>query len=94
MVDFRLLVDIGIGLIILGFISIVIGTISSSQRNKKMEEKSIPAQDTTEGQGTKVKGGGIIFIGPIPIVFGSDKRFAIIAIMLVIVLMLLALLLK
>jgi len=64
------------------------------RRNENMEEKVIPAQDITEGPGTKVKGGGIIFIGPIPIVFGSDKRFAIIAIMLIIVLMLLALLLK
>lgn len=92
MLDFGLLVDIGIGLIILGFISITIGMISSSQRN--MEKKGIPAQDITEGPGTKVKGGGIIFFGPIHIVFGSDKRFTILAIMLVIVLMLLALLLK
>lgn len=60
------------------------------RRNEK-EQKSIPAQDITEGSGTKVKGGGVIFIGPIPIIFGSDKQFAIIAILLAIVLMLLAL---
>jgi len=64
------------------------------RRNEKMEEKGIPAQDIMEGSKTKVNGGGVIFIGPIPIIFGSDKRFAIIAILLAIVLMLLVLLLK
>ncbi len=38
----------------------------------------------------KIKGGGVIFIGPVPVVFGSDKRFALIAMILAIVLMLLA----
>jgi uncharacterized protein (TIGR00304 family) len=61
------------------------------KRNGKMEDKGIPVQDITEGSGTKVSSGGVIFIGPIPIIFGSDKRFAIIAILLAIVLMLLAL---
>jgi uncharacterized protein (TIGR00304 family) len=60
------------------------------KRNEQREEIDIPPQDITEGPGTKVKGGGLIFIGPIPIVFGSDKRFVIIAIILAIVLMLLA----
>jgi uncharacterized protein (TIGR00304 family) len=60
------------------------------KRNEQREEKGVPPQDITEGPGTKVKGGGLIFIGPIPIVFGSDKRFVIIAIILAIVLMLLA----
>lgn len=40
---------------------------------------------------TEVKGGGVILIGPIPIVFGSDKRYAIISILLTIALMILAL---
>jgi uncharacterized protein (TIGR00304 family) len=60
------------------------------KRNEQREEIDIPPQDITEGPGTKVKGGRLIFIGPIPIVFGSDKRFVIIAIILAIVLMLLA----
>lgn len=60
------------------------------RRNDKMEEKRIPAQDL-EGSKTTLEGGGVIFIGPIPIIFGSDKRFAIIAILLAIVLMLLVL---
>lgn len=51
----------------------------------------IPSQDIIEGSGQNVKGGGVIFIGPIPIIFGSDKRSAIIVILLAIILMLLAL---
>jgi uncharacterized protein (TIGR00304 family) len=74
---------LGILLMILFF---VIG-----RRNEIIEEARVPANDLTKGPGKIVKGGGIIFIGPIPIVFGSDKRFAIIAILLAIVLMLLVL---
>jgi len=85
-----LLVTIGIGLIILGFLSIAFGLMSSSLANEKMEQKCISARDTKERPETKVKGGGVIFIGPIPIIFGSDKRYAIIAILLAIMLMVLA----
>lgn len=87
MPDMGLLFTIGIVLIILGFLSIASGMMSSSLAHEKMEQK---AQDSSEGSGTKVKGGGVLFIGPIPIVFGSEKKYAIIAILLAIVLMLLA----
>lgn len=59
------------------------------RRNETPGKKSIQALDTEPE--IKVKGGGVILIGPIPIVFGSDKRYAIIAILLTIALMLLAL---
>ncbi|MFZ3168144.1 MAG: DUF131 domain-containing protein [Candidatus Methanoperedens sp.] len=59
------------------------------RRNETPGKKSIQVLDTEPE--TKVKGGGVILIGPIPIVFGSDKRYAIIAILLTIALMLLAL---
>jgi uncharacterized protein (TIGR00304 family) len=42
---------------------------------------------------TEVKGGGVILIGPIPVVFGSDARWAVIAILLAIVLVVLSLIL-
>ncbi|NOY11929.1 MAG: DUF131 domain-containing protein, partial [Archaeoglobi archaeon] len=38
---------------------------------------------------TEVKGGGVVLIGPIPIVFG-DSKYAVYALILSIVLMLLA----
>jgi uncharacterized protein (TIGR00304 family) len=40
-------------------------------------------------EGTQVKGGGVIMIGPIPIVFGSDMKWASVAIILAIILILL-----
>lgn len=87
MLDWGFLITIGIIFIILGLLSFAIGMMSPSRR-KTPEEKAIPA--TGEEAGEKVKGGGVILIGPIPIVFGTDKRYAIIALILTIVLMLLA----
>jgi uncharacterized protein (TIGR00304 family) len=40
------------------------------------------------GTKTEVRGGGVIMIGPIPIIFGSDARWASVAIVLAIVLVL------
>ncbi len=37
-----------------------------------------------------VKGGGVVMIGPIPIIFGSDAKWASVAIVLAIVLVLLS----
>ena len=38
-------------------------------------------------EGVEVKGGGVVMIGPIPIIFGSDARWASFALVLAIVLM-------
>jgi len=89
MLDWSLLITIGIIFIILGFMSIAIGMMGQALRNKILEEKAIPTRDSHDEE-DKVKGGGVILIGPIPIVFGTDRRYAIIAIILTIVLMLLA----
>ncbi len=45
-----------------------------------------------QGQ-TEVRGGGVVMVGPVPIIFGSDMRWASVAILLAIVLVLLTLLL-
>ena len=39
----------------------------------------------------EVKGGGVILVGPVPIVFGSDAKWATVAIVLAIVLVALSL---
>ena len=39
--------------------------------------------------GAEVKGGGVIMIGPVPIIFGSDMRWASVAIILAIILIVL-----
>jgi len=90
MADWSLLVTIGIIFMILGFLLLAIGMIGSITGNGTDEENKIHVQDTTEASGGKVKGGGIILIGPVPIVFGTDKRYTILMIILAIVLTLLA----
>lgn len=69
---------VGIALIILGFSLVAIGMMRSVQEEYPSYKE-------------KVKGGGVILIGPIPIVFGSDKRYALLLMVLAVVLMLLAL---
>ena len=65
--------SIGVGLILLGFALIfiaMIGVILSARR----------------GGGGKVKGGGAIIIGPIPIIFGTDEKSVKVILILSIVL--------
>ena len=38
------------------------------------------------GKAEKVRGGGVIFVGPFPIIFGTDKEFLKILVLLAIVL--------
>jgi uncharacterized protein (TIGR00304 family) len=75
------LVVLGIILIILGMFLVVFKSITRSVQESADREENV-----------KIRTGGVIMIGPIPVVFGSDKRTAVIAIVLVIVLMLLAIL--
>ena len=44
--------------------------------------------------GVKVKGGGVVMVGPIPIIFGSDAKWASVAIALAIILILLTVILN
>ncbi len=80
MPDFAFLSVIGIILIILGFFLIILGM---------MRAKESAGEGRTQ---EKVKGGCVILIGPVPVVFGTDKRYALLLMILAIVLMLLVLL--
>lgn len=80
MTDFPFLVAIGIMLIFLGFFLIILGM---------MRVKESACEEITQ---EKIKGGGVILIGPVPIVFGTDRRYALFLMILAIVLMLLAVL--
>ena len=44
--------------------------------------------------GTEVRGGGVVMIGPVPIVFGSDMKWASVAIVLALVLIILTVVLS
>jgi len=74
-------------LIIWGIIAIVVGFVLISM--SFVRERGVQhAQAPREGK-PAVKGGGVIMIGPIPIAFGSDTRYLIIALLLAIALVLL-----
>ncbi len=82
MPDWSFLIVAGILLIMLGFFLITFGMMRSAQEN---EERDAGQQIREK----RVKGGGVILIGPIPIVFGTDKKYALILMALAIVLILL-----
>ena len=73
-------------LLMLVFFLVASGIIFSHREYTGQEEEGIPYGNTGE---KKIKGGGVILIGPVPIVFGSDKRFALIVMILTIVILLL-----
>ncbi|MDI9624515.1 MAG: TIGR00304 family protein [Methanothermobacter sp.] len=69
------LIIVGIILIILGIFLVFAGSIISIFKTK---------------EGAEVKTGGVIMIGPIPIIFGSDRGMAIIGFLMAIILMIVA----
>lgn len=84
MFEWNLLMTGGIILIVLGlFLAVFWIMMRSVQAEHEYESAG------SEKKGTKIKGGGVILIGPIPIVLGSDRRFALIAMILAIVILLL-----
>ncbi len=86
MPDWTLLIAAGMVLTILGFFLVAFGIMRSARESAGLEGRD------QEPREMKVKGGGVILIGPVPIVFGTDKRYALLLTILAIVLMLLALL--
>jgi uncharacterized protein (TIGR00304 family) len=68
-----MLSEIGIIIFISGIILIFIGIILSS----------LGGADRGE---TKVEGGGVVLVGPVPIIFGTNAKWAVIALILAIVL--------
>ena len=72
--------------IFIGIIILIIGTAlqGSSQTSDNQQGSS---------QTSEVKTGGVVLIGPIPIIFGNDKNTIITTVILAIVLMVLAYLL-
>jgi len=73
------LVFIGVAIILAGFLVVFLSLMVVSRSSEGGERR------------TEVKGGGVILIGPIPIIFGSDAKWASIAIVLTIVLIILVL---
>ncbi|MEM3833600.1 MAG: TIGR00304 family protein [Thermoprotei archaeon] len=78
------LILLGFGIIILGFIVLMIALMMTSLSKIKQGEQKPKSE---------VRGGGVVLIGPIPIVFGTDKQSLIIILSLTIVIMILAIIL-
>jgi uncharacterized protein (TIGR00304 family) len=74
------IVLVGIGMILVGFLVVLLATVMSGRSSGDGEKR------------TEVRGGGVVMIGPIPIIFGSDAKWASAAIVLAIVLVVIALL--
>ena len=70
------LITLGVIVILIGFVIIFMTTLLSARSRSR------------EGEGghTEVKGGGVVMIGPIPIIFGTDAKWTTIAIILAIIL--------
>ncbi len=81
----------GILLVFVGIIGIVAYTLILASRRTQRDEQGGEKTEDKSSKG-EVEGGGVIFIGPLPIVFGSNKRIAkwmvIAAILITIVLVL------
>lgn len=61
--DLSVIYFIGVALIIAGIITIIIAIIATSARGDRKREGE-----------SSVKAAGVIMIGPIPIIFGTDKK--------------------
>ena len=79
------LITLGFLVVLLGMLLILLGVFSQVYQSWKT--------GSTEQQENGIRAGGVIMIGPIPLIFGSDPGAVKLAIILAIVLMALAFLL-
>jgi uncharacterized protein (TIGR00304 family) len=76
------LITLGFLIVVIGMLIILAGVFSTAYQSWKTGGAEKPE--------TSVRGGGVIMIGPIPIIFGSDVGAVKIVILLAITLMILA----
>jgi len=70
------LATVGVLVILVGFLLILVATLVSGRSGRERGEESR----------SEVRGGGVVMIGPIPIIFGTDAKWASFAIALAIIL--------
>lgn len=73
------IVNIGFFVLVAGILLIFLGSIIQST-----------SSDKDNGSKTEIKTGGVILIGPIPIIFGNDRGMIMTGVILGIILMLVA----
>ncbi len=84
MPDWTFLITAWSFLIFLGFLRVAFGMMGYEKEGSEKERHE------EVGKETRVKGGGVILIGPVPVVFGTDKKSALLIMILAIILMLLS----
>jgi len=82
---------LGVALLLAGFIFVAAGMLCMFYHAWRQAER--PSADGETAERPEVGGGGIVMIGPFPIIFGTDTASVKIVIILAIVLILLAFLL-
>lgn len=80
MINGSTLVNIGLFVLVIGILLIFLGSMIQSTSSENSKENS----------NTEIKTGGVILIGPIPIIFGNDKGMVITGVILGIILMVIA----
>jgi uncharacterized protein (TIGR00304 family) len=81
MINGNTLVSIGIFIVIAGFFLIFIGSILQTAISDNSDKNSTKSE---------IKTGGVILIGPIPIIFGNDKNMLVTGVIMAIILMAIA----
>jgi len=74
-------VTVGIIIVLVGFVILFLAAIRAGRSQAGEEPR----------RKTEVRGGGVVLIGPIPVIFGSDAKWASVAIVLAIILVLISL---
>jgi uncharacterized protein (TIGR00304 family) len=80
MINGSTLVNIGFFVIVVGILLIFLGSMI----------QSTSSENTKENSNSEIKTGGVILIGPIPIIFGNDKSMVVTGVILGFILMLVA----
>lgn len=79
MVNSNLLILAGFGVVMLGIIMIFLGSVLQSSSNNQ--------SNSSDSSNTNIQTGGVIMIGPIPIIFGNNKGMVGVSVAFAIVLM-------
>ncbi|MBN1454939.1 MAG: DUF131 domain-containing protein [Methanomicrobia archaeon] len=80
------LITLGFLIVLIGMLVLLAGVFSMAYQSWKTSG----VEGGAEKPETTVRGGGVIMIGPIPIIFGSDMGAVKVAVLLAMVLLLLA----
>ncbi|MDD1769262.1 MAG: DUF131 domain-containing protein [Methanomassiliicoccales archaeon] len=80
---------IGIALLFMGMVALFLAffaSVANGRVRPDQDNRSFDGIGTGDEGKPKVKAGGVVLIGPVPIIFGSDWRMAVTAIILAILL--------